>query len=219
MRWEHYEEMPEELKKAVTYRDVANAAYNIAMLELSNRLAKDQAAVDAAVEANKSIQDLKALAETPEAKAWASGTPMPTAEHKLQQIVKERLDHHSERLDTHAKSMLQLIATVESLAKELMEVKEQVAVAPDPATQREAAAVEALKPGQLPPWAAIESALAVAARSFDYGNTSPWLTDAVQHKQWIIDQMVRRLLGPDYSAWVASVGKWSVGKPIEGETP
>lgn len=42
----------------------------------------------------------------------------------------------------------------------------------------------------------IESALDIAAR---YGQT-----DGVHHKQWVIDQMVRALLGDDekYAEWV-----------------
>jgi hypothetical protein len=40
----------------------------------------------------------------------------------------------------------------------------------------------------------IEDALAVA---FENGNV-----EGEHHKQWVIDQMVRALLGPEYSVWV-----------------
>ena len=41
----------------------------------------------------------------------------------------------------------------------------------------------------------VEAALDVAS---NYGQT-----DGAHHKTWVIDQMVRALLGDDYAAWVA----------------
>jgi hypothetical protein len=54
--------------------------------------------------------------------------------------------------------------------------------------------------------AAIDEAIAIAETRAMY--------DGQHHKQWVIDQMVRALLGEDYDAWVQGYrleSEWDVG--------
>ena len=57
-------------------------------------------------------------------------------------------------------------------------------------------------------WEAQEKRIADAVKvAADHGQT-----DGAHHKAWVIDQMLRALLGTDYDAWVSSYpDEWDTG--------